>query len=674
MKLRLKIPLIFTTLIFASLLAVSYLIHWQSSKTVGNLIREEVEHSTIQSQQNLNTLISSELNIVNLLSLDENVKNFSALRLADTSENFFKVNKAELDKMNTYLKKKYDFTTSHEQLFIADKNGNIFTSSHPAYLGININERDYFKKALKGETAISDAVISKATNKHLILFAAPVFNDARDIIGVAVNSVFVEYLTAKLSETKIGNTGFAFLADSKGVYLAHPKQELVGRAVVEESFSRISKELTQDSDKTVENSAYVLEEDKGIQSIGVIPQTGWYLSTAVLDADINKPTDDLFNKTLQMAAAAMIIMLIISILVSKSLIKPLTSLVATMETASGGDLTVQSTVISKDEIGSLAQGFNLMVNRLRSLIEEINRIIGAVNKTSSDILASSETTAASIEEVSKTVEQISEGTQVQSSSLQSVINHFSVVSDEFGKVYNYSNEMKAKSEDTMIINDNSNKIVNILYENTKISTTEIEKIIDIIKELQENSKNIVVITDAIKSIAEQTSLLSLNASIEAARAGEQGRGFAVVAEEIRKLSEESTASAKEIDDILGDIISKTENAVTITDTVKETVKEQNHSVNHTVQAFEKISENMAEIKTQIENINSSLSNVENEKHTLNNEFESISAISEETAASTEEVSASTEEQAAVIMELANSIKDLNSIVETLSLTIKIFKL
>lgn len=674
MKLKFKIPLLFTALIVGSLLAVSALIHWQSSKTVESLMKESVERSSNQSQQNLNSLINAEVSTATMLAMDENIKNIAMLRQGDTSENFFESNKASVEKMSTYLKQKFDLTRSHEHFFIADKNGVIFADSHPNFLKINVGTRDYIQKALKGEISISDVVLSKATNKYLVIFAAPVYNDARDIIAVAVNSVYVEYFTAELSQNRIGDTGYSFLTDSKGLYLSHPKQELVGQPIEETNFKSIAENMNVDSEKTLASTNYEFEGNKGIQSIAVVPKTGWYLSTAVLNSDISKPTKALLNKTLIMSLGAALVMLIISILISRTLIKPITSLVKTMETASSGDLTVQSDIMSNDEIGSLAQGFNLMVNRLRSLIEEINRIIVAVNGTSSEILSSSETTAVSIEEVARTVEQISEGTQVQSVNLQSVIDHFSVVRDEFGKVYNYSNDMKAKSEDTMVINENSNKIVSMLYENTKTSTMEIEKIIEIIKDLQANSKNIVTITDSIKSIAEQTSLLSLNASIEAARAGEHGRGFAVVAEEIRKLSDESTSSAKEIEKILNDILSKTENAVTITDSVKETVNEQNYSVNHTVEAFERISENVKDIKNQIENINLSLSQVGNETSSLNNEFESISAISEETAASTEEVSASTEEQSAVMLELTNSIKDLNTTVETLALTIQIFKL
>ncbi|SHJ80270.1 methyl-accepting chemotaxis sensory transducer with Cache sensor [Clostridium amylolyticum] len=674
MKLKFKIPLLFTALIVGSLLAVSALIHWQSSKTVESLMKESVERSSNQSQQNLNSLINAEVSTANMLAMDENIKNIAMLRQNDTSESFFESNKASVEKMSTYLKQKFDLTRSHEHFFIVDKNGVIFADSHPNFLKINVGTRDYIQKALKGEINISDVVLSKATNKYLVIFAAPVYNDARDVIAVAVNSVYVEYFTAELSQNRIGDTGYSFLTDSKGLYLSHPKQELVGQPIEETNFKSIAENMNVDSEKTLASTNYEFEGNKGIQSIAVVPKTGWYLSTAVLNSDISKPTKALLNKTLVMSLGAALVMLMISILISRTLIKPITSLVKTMETASSGDLTVQSNIMSNDEIGSLAQGFNLMVNRLRSLIEEINRIIVAVNGTSSEILSSSETTAVSIEEVARTVEQISEGTQVQSVNLQSVIDHFSVVRDEFGKVYNYSNDMKAKSEDTMVINENSNKIVSMLYENTKTSTMEIEKIIEIIKDLQANSKNIVTITDSIKSIAEQTSLLSLNASIEAARAGEHGRGFAVVAEEIRKLSDESTSSAKEIEKILNDILSKTENAVTITDSVKETVNEQNYSVNHTVEAFEKISENVKDIKNQIENINLSLSHVGNETSSLNNEFESISAISEETAASTEEVSASTEEQSAVMLELTNSIKDLNTTVETLALTIQIFKL
>lgn len=674
MKIKKKLPLMIVLLVSVSLIITNILTYYISSKIVNNDNREILLSKVVQEKETVYSLIEGERKEANLMSMQKTIIDVSKARNQKPGDDFFTDGNAIFKEANSILKERFDKLQFHEHLFVADKNGIIFADSNEKTLKIDIKERDYFKKALSGQANISNTIISKVDGKPIVTFSAPVKDEKGEILGVMVNSAYVDYFSKYLSGVKINKTGYMYMVDSEGIVLSHPDKGNIakptGSEVIKTQISKLKK--GEKIEPNVEK--YVYKGINKIQSYDVIPDVNWFVSSTCDMSDMNASINGMLRNSIIITVLTIILAGIIGIMVSRSITTPINKLANIMEKASEGDLTVKSEINSKDELGILSKSFNTMTESIKSLVENINSSMNTVSSTVNNLVDTSKNTSISIEEVAKTVEQIAEGSSHQSQNVEEVVSKAGLLGEEIEKLNNHSKEMKENSDKIVAIDESSREIFKKLIEKTEQNDKALEEVYGIIDKLQERSENIGAIIEAISNIAEQTNLLALNAAIEAARAGESGRGFAVVAEEVRKLAEESSNSTKEIEKIVTDIKSRTSEAVDIVSKVKGFVKEQGDAVGETGDMFKTISSNISNIAIKIENVNKALVNMNSSKEEVINDMQGVSAVTEQTAASAEEVSASTEEQSAAMQELAASVSNLDKMVEDLSQSIKIFKI
>ena len=181
-------------------------------------------------------------------------------------------------------------------------------------------------------------------------------------------------------------------------------------------------------------------------------------------------------------------------------------------------------------------------------------------------------------------------------------------------------------------------------------------------------------TSLITSIAEETNLLSLNASIEAARAGVQGRGFAVVASQIQKLAEQTNESARHIEEIISSLLADSERAVQTMDVVKENMEKQTENVIRTDERFEEVLKGIAESLQAINRITLKTEEMDKARVNVVDTVQNLSAIAEENAASTQESSASITEISASISNIAEKAGELKDIANQMEERMQVFKL
>lgn len=369
-----------------------------------------------------------------------------------------------------------------------------------------------------------------------------------------------------------------------------------------------------------------------------------------------------------------IIAIVIGLYIERGIIKPLNSIMKLMKKAEDGDLTVILDYKKLDEIGNLSSSFNIMIQKIKGLIGEVSLVSNKVLKNVEEVAEISMESAEATKQISMAIGEIATGSTEQAKSSSEAIDQIRILAQKIDTVMENTRRVKDISNETKEIGNSSIVVVRELNERTRQSVSMVQEINEDIYDLNNNSKEIEKIIEVIKSISEQTSLLSLNASIEAARVGEAGKGFAVVANEIKKLSDRSKEATMMIANIINNIQNKTKNTVNLVKQANMIFNEQEKSVRKTDYAFRNIVESTEKISLQVENVTLVMNDIYSFKEKTIETVENISVLAEESSAATQEVLASVEEENLSVQELASLSSELHEAVQNLNKSINMFKM
>ena len=327
----------------------------------------------------------------------------------------------------------------------------------------------------------------------------------------------------------------------------------------------------------------------------------------------------------------------------KSITRPLRRVNEMLNIVASGDLSKKLDESGHDEFAQLSKNCNLLIDSLRSLIQSIvsrsTQLATAAEETST--VTAQSTTA--IEEQRAQVEQAASATTEMSSTSQSVL---ASANDALGEIKQADDE----AERVKIISERNRNTIELL-------ANEVEDASQVINQLQQDSASIGGILDVIRSIADQTNLLALNAAIEAARAGEHGRGFAVVADEVRTLASRTQESTQEIQTMITALQTGAEKAVSVMDAGKTQASNCVEQSKEADKALETITHAVHEAYDRSSQIATAASEQSTVAHEISSNLESIVAIAEQTTAGSKQTADSSNEVAKLAEELQQSVQE-----------------
>lgn len=357
---------------------------------------------------------------------------------------------------------------------------------------------------------------------------------------------------------------------------------------------------------------------------------------------------------LSAAALSMLICLVFA----NSISKVISKILVTLGKAQDGDLTVDVTYSSSREFNDLSGGIENMLLHMRTLISSVSNVDNQVNESAELVSSNSEILLESTRQISDAMNSIEQGVTRQAEDTEQCVRHMTSLSEQINELNSNTTSIDK------VINQTKGKVKEGMYvieelEKKSNESLNISKSVEIdMKELLKKSLAIESIVTVINDIADQTTLLSLNASIEAARAGENGLGFAVVAEEIRKLSNQSKDAVDEIRKVVNEIRQASNVTVTTVKEATDIATNQYEALGKSIKVYQEIEQNVGQLVQNMVHITDSVSNIDYMKEKTLTAVANIAGIASETTAATEEVGATITSQVEVVAEMNQKSKEL----------------
>lgn len=589
---------------------------------------------TEYSQNLLNSSIANQANEIESW-LDENLSAFQTVKQAIEGTN------PDEAALQGILDSYYQFNDNYpEGLYVADENGKLMKAAESDKAESNLLESVWYQDGItRLNMAFTDAYTDE--NGEALVSASGILDDGSDVLKVISADLSLERISIIVNSFIEMEDAQAFLVNAKdGTILAHRDNSLISTRLADagDAFMRDVGEKLKQYDYRM------TEIDDRMTAFTEIEGTNWilvsYIPTETIYADIN-------GVRILMVMIGLVSLLLLAVLIERVVqvvIKPVKELTRIITSMTDGDFTVRVTTKSNDEIGVMSRGVERFIQSMRGMILSIHGVSDKLhiqadnsNGVSGEMYHASRLQSESMQELNNTVEQLSLSVNEIAENATTLASVVANTKDDGGQV---DLKMKATVE---VSRQGKADMQNVgaAMQSINESVMKLQMAIDKVGKASEEITNI---TGVISEIADETNLLSLNASIEAARAGDAGRGFAVVATEIGKLAQTSSNSVHDIESLISEINALVKDAVSQAGDSVGNIKNSGEMVHNALKTFDVIFDNIDEVNNLVQQMMEKMEQVDNVAV-------NVAAISEEQAASSEEILATS----TTMVEQAHSI-------------------
>lgn len=575
--------------------------------------------------------------------LNENLAAFSTAK--QTIEQT-KASGAELQKL---LDSYYEYNANYPNgLYVADEEGNVIKASKSEQTFHDVTQSTWYQEGLSrinmkyGSAYESD----DGTNQ---VSASALLNDGSGTIRVISADVSLQRIAVIVNSFVKMNDAAAFLIDTNdGTILAHRDSSLVSTKL---DTSNKDAFLSSVAKKISDNDYDTCELNGNLTGFETVSGTNWVLVSYIPDKIIYADVNSLRTKMVVIAVVALLVLIVLVERIIHLVVKPVRSLTKTITTMADGDFTIDVKVKGSDEIGHMGRSVRHFLDSIRGMLYEIHEISDRVseqsdttNNLSVGMYDSASVQAKSMQELNVTVDELSR-------SISEIADNATTLAMVVSDTKQTSTKVESHMQQTVtasIQGKNDMRQVNDAMETISSSIRKLDQAID---KVGKSSEEIEKIVSVIGNIADETNLLSLNASIEAARAGEAGKGFAVVATEIGKLAQTSTESVGHIVELINEVTGLVQETIKQAADSMKNIDDSSLMINTALRTFDEIFNDIQVTEDLIKQMMTKVSEVDSVAT-------NVAAISEEQAASTLEIQATSENMVAQ----ANSIADNSNIV------------
>ena len=575
--------------------------------------------------------------------MNENLKFFSTVKY------FIETQEVTYSKLRIILETYYGYNkSSPDGFYIGTSDGKLYKSENSTFYEPDVTNSTWYKQ---GITRVDMAYGTAYVNNQgtTVVSATGIINDGQDELKVIGADVSLNEISTIVNSGVKMKDASAFLVDTAdNTILAHKDASLISTTLSESNadplLSGAAKSINEYDLTTKEIGKYMV-------AFAEITGTDWVLVSYIPKNVILKSVTTMGNTLIIIGLIAVIAIIILILYVVRKVVAPLANISNNIKAMSEGDFTIEVKADSNDEIGEMGGKVSDFVasmrNMLRSISDESEKLQSESDnsdRVSKSMFDASQSQAEAMKQLNETVDQLATAVNDIAQNATTLAN---VVSD----TRDNSDKANVSMKETVEISQKGREDM----EKLSVAMTGIEKanneLVQSINKVGAASEEITNIVGMIGEIAEETNLLSLNASIEAARAGEAGKGFAVVATQIGKLAQTSAESAQNIGNLIEEVHKLIGDAVGQANASAASIQENSELINVAVGTFDQIYTNIQESNRLIEAMIEDVGKVDDVAT-------NVAAISEEQAASADEILATSENMVEMAENITKSSQDV----------------